>query len=255
MTDAQGSRPRLTRGEQQARTRRELVLSALGHFTQHGYHGARLDLIAADAGYSKGAVYSNFADKAELFLAVLDHNLSQVNPDMWDPVRHAGSHGIEQPVTPEPSEDERSEGDPTEAEAAQGFGLATLEFIGSVGRDPVGREAIAVRLEALVDAFGAFAERSRPAEEPLSVGDVGALMAALDQGAAALGLGGVDIAPEVLAAGLHRLMDPAGAASGGPSTASTTYDAELVRDLITQVRSVVGDDSRQARDDEDPSSD
>jgi AcrR family transcriptional regulator len=35
-------------------------------------HGASLDEIAERAGYSKGAVYSNFAGKDELFLAVLD---------------------------------------------------------------------------------------------------------------------------------------------------------------------------------------
>ena len=46
------------------------------NFSRDGYHGASLEEIADTAGFSKGAVYSNFGGKAELFLAVLDHNLS-----------------------------------------------------------------------------------------------------------------------------------------------------------------------------------
>ena len=43
-------------------------------FLERGFHGASLDEIAEEAGYSKGAVYSNFAGKDDLFLAVLDAN-------------------------------------------------------------------------------------------------------------------------------------------------------------------------------------
>jgi AcrR family transcriptional regulator len=54
------------------RTRAELVETARLTFLERGFHGASLDEIAERAGYSKGAVYSNFASKDELFLAVLD---------------------------------------------------------------------------------------------------------------------------------------------------------------------------------------
>ena len=39
---------------------------------QRGFHGASLDDIADAAGYTKGAVYSNFAGKDDLYLALLE---------------------------------------------------------------------------------------------------------------------------------------------------------------------------------------
>ena len=41
-------------------------------FAERGYHGASLDEVAAVAGFSKGAVYSNFKNKEDLFLALLE---------------------------------------------------------------------------------------------------------------------------------------------------------------------------------------
>jgi AcrR family transcriptional regulator len=41
-------------------------------FLERGFHGASLEEISARAGFSTGAVYSNFASKDDLFLAVLD---------------------------------------------------------------------------------------------------------------------------------------------------------------------------------------
>jgi AcrR family transcriptional regulator len=63
---------RLTRIERKERTRADIVAAARESFLHHGFHGASLDLIAEDAGYSKGAVYSNFESKDDLFLAILD---------------------------------------------------------------------------------------------------------------------------------------------------------------------------------------
>ena len=44
-------------------------------FRRRGFHGTSLDEVAESAGFSKGAVYSNFAGKDELFLALLDREL------------------------------------------------------------------------------------------------------------------------------------------------------------------------------------
>jgi len=63
---------RLTQAERRQRTQTDLVATAHEVFLERGFHGASLDEIAERAGYSKGAVYSNFAGKDELFLAVLD---------------------------------------------------------------------------------------------------------------------------------------------------------------------------------------
>jgi AcrR family transcriptional regulator len=68
---------RLTHAERKERTRSGLVTAGLRVFLERGFHGASLDDIAEQAGYSKGAVYSNFAGKDELFLAVLDAQFEQ----------------------------------------------------------------------------------------------------------------------------------------------------------------------------------
>src|SRR4051812_9267257 len=68
---------RLTQAQRKERTQGELAATALEVFLERGFHGASLDEIAERAGYSKGAVYSNFAGKDELFLAVLDANFEQ----------------------------------------------------------------------------------------------------------------------------------------------------------------------------------
>ena len=62
----------LTRKERQAQTREELVAAAAKVFARRGYHKATVDEIAAEAGMTSGAVYSNFAGKEELFLAIAD---------------------------------------------------------------------------------------------------------------------------------------------------------------------------------------
>jgi AcrR family transcriptional regulator len=63
---------RVTRAERQARTRADLLAAARRVFLRRGFHGASLEEIAQEAGYTKGAVYSNFADKDALYLAVLE---------------------------------------------------------------------------------------------------------------------------------------------------------------------------------------
>src|SRR5262245_17031474 len=64
--------PRLSRAESQARTRDKLLAVARTSFLRDGYAATSLDKIAEAAGFSKGAVYSNFANKDELCLAVID---------------------------------------------------------------------------------------------------------------------------------------------------------------------------------------
>lgn len=65
---------RLTREENQALTRSRLLSVAKQHFARDGYAASSLDRIAEEAGFSKGAVYSNFSGKEELFLGVLEEH-------------------------------------------------------------------------------------------------------------------------------------------------------------------------------------
>ena len=63
---------RKTRVETQAETRAQLVKTARRLFFDDGYRPTSLEKVADAAGYSKGAVYSNFRNKDELCAAVLD---------------------------------------------------------------------------------------------------------------------------------------------------------------------------------------
>jgi TetR/AcrR family transcriptional regulator, transcriptional repressor of aconitase len=64
-------RKRLTREESQAQTRAALIAVGRKHFLRYGLGGAVAEKIAEDAGYSRGALYSNFDGKEELFVAVM----------------------------------------------------------------------------------------------------------------------------------------------------------------------------------------
>jgi AcrR family transcriptional regulator len=70
-------RTALTRADRQARTREELVEAADRLFTANGFHATSLDAIADAAGYTKGAVYSNFASKEDLFFAVYERRVER----------------------------------------------------------------------------------------------------------------------------------------------------------------------------------
>lgn len=63
---------RLSRSESQARTRRLLVETARTMFLRDGYAATSLEKVAEEAGFSKGAVYSNFDGKDDLCLEVLE---------------------------------------------------------------------------------------------------------------------------------------------------------------------------------------
>ena len=68
---------RLTRAEQAERNRVLVLDAARQVFLARGYHNATLEQIADEAGFSKGVVYSQFASKADLFLALLDTRIAE----------------------------------------------------------------------------------------------------------------------------------------------------------------------------------
>ena len=71
------SRRRLTRAEAKARTRDQLLDAAARVFAQRGYAGASVEEIAESAGYSTGALYSNFESKEQLFLELMSAKRSR----------------------------------------------------------------------------------------------------------------------------------------------------------------------------------
>jgi AcrR family transcriptional regulator len=65
---------------QQARTeatRRKLLQAAEEVFARDGFEAARLEDIAAEAGYTRGAFYANFESKEDIFFALLEHWVAQ----------------------------------------------------------------------------------------------------------------------------------------------------------------------------------
>ena len=70
-------RTALTRADRQAQTRDELIAAADDLFTRNGFHATSVDAVADAAGYTKGAVYSNFASKEDLFFAVYERRVDR----------------------------------------------------------------------------------------------------------------------------------------------------------------------------------
>jgi AcrR family transcriptional regulator len=61
-----------TRADRRNQTRAELIAVAERRFGADGYHATSLDAVADEAGFTKGAVYSNFSSKEDLFFAVYE---------------------------------------------------------------------------------------------------------------------------------------------------------------------------------------
>jgi AcrR family transcriptional regulator len=66
----------LSRREKQEHTRSCLIKAATRVFARRGLGEASIDEVAEEAGYTKGAFYSNFKNKEELFLAMLDEKFA-----------------------------------------------------------------------------------------------------------------------------------------------------------------------------------
>src|ERR1700716_2007314 len=90
--------PRMTREQSKANTRERLLDAARSVFARHGFHGASVEEIASEAGFSTGALYSNFDGKEDLFLVLMEREIEE----------HARE--IEEAVSERESVSERAEG-------------------------------------------------------------------------------------------------------------------------------------------------
>jgi AcrR family transcriptional regulator len=68
---------RRSREEQQAATRESVLAAATAIFLANGFHGTTIAEVASAAGFTSGAIYSNFASKEDLVLAVLDRHAAE----------------------------------------------------------------------------------------------------------------------------------------------------------------------------------
>ncbi len=82
---ATGRRP--TQADRSARTRSALLASAAKELSRYGYGNLILERVAAEAGYTRGALYHQFTDKEDLALAVLDWVNENWMREVGDPAR------------------------------------------------------------------------------------------------------------------------------------------------------------------------
>jgi AcrR family transcriptional regulator len=82
---------RLSRAQRREQTRQELISAAEASFVSRGFHASSVDEVAERAGYTKGAVYSNFASKEDLFFAVYERRVEQVLTEVVPDLRQLGA--------------------------------------------------------------------------------------------------------------------------------------------------------------------
>lgn len=119
-------------GRRRAATREQVLSSAETGFLERGFHGASVEWLASRAGYTTGAIYSSFRDKAGLFLAVLERR-HHAQIEMWRAAAAADDAELAvAELIKEQLEDPRY---------LQWF-IAYHEFLASAMRDPELRSAL-----------------------------------------------------------------------------------------------------------------
>ncbi|WP_217180093.1 TetR/AcrR family transcriptional regulator [Streptomyces sp. AC495_CC817] len=135
---------RLSRVESQGRTRERLVATARQLFLSHGYAATSLSDVAETAGYSKGAVYSNFRSKDHLCLAALDDIRAEQLALLTDAVM--GEAGIEDRLAAFAAWAEAHIGD-------EAWTTLEVEFLTSARHDDELRREITTRVAAVREAL------------------------------------------------------------------------------------------------------
>jgi AcrR family transcriptional regulator len=128
---------RLTREQSKANTRERLLDAARSVFASSGFHGASVEEIASRAGFSTGALYSNFDGKEDLFLVLMEREIEE------------HSREIAAAVAKRPSVAERATGGAavwmTMIEREPELLLLFMEFWAYGVRDPDVRPKVAAR--------------------------------------------------------------------------------------------------------------
>src|SRR3984893_10385253 len=82
---------RMTREQSKANTRERLLAAARSVFARSGSHGAWVEEIASKAGFSTGALYSNFDGKEDLFLVLMEREIDEHAREISEAVRERAS--------------------------------------------------------------------------------------------------------------------------------------------------------------------
>ena len=145
---------RLSRAQQNDRNRALLLAAALRVFLARGYHAATLEQIADEAGFSKGAVYSRFGSKADMFLALLTDRIAVRAAQNASAVAELASSGTVAGLIELAWQAER---------ATPGWRLLVTEFRVLAARDPALNRryatAHATTVDGIASVLSAMAER------------------------------------------------------------------------------------------------
>jgi AcrR family transcriptional regulator len=159
-------RKRRTQAERREETREQVLAAAARVFAKRGFHGTSLEAVAEEAGFSRGAVYYNFADKEELFLELLDRRCAERAQDLRELFAggddDVASTSRQAQVAADRALDAMT-GDPE-------WRALYHEFLAQAARDPAFRRRFARRVgemrRALVEIV---VERSRPVGDALGM--------------------------------------------------------------------------------------
>jgi AcrR family transcriptional regulator len=169
----------LTRRQRQALTRERLLEVAAEVFAERGYRATSLERIAEQAGFSKGAVYSNFAGKEELVLELLDrhfvHRLDRLQEDLL-----AAEETIEARVRTISGWWEGLAGE-------QAWGILLVEFASSTRDNEAVQQQLAARQQMILSFVTGIVEgeiERFDLDLPLSASDVAAVLVSLGSGLA-----------------------------------------------------------------------
>ncbi|HEX3511609.1 MAG TPA: TetR/AcrR family transcriptional regulator [Solirubrobacteraceae bacterium] len=80
--ESRAAAQRLTREQSRAHTREKLLAAARTVFARSGFHGASVEEIASEAGFSTGALYSNFDGKEDLFLELMEREIEEYSREI-----------------------------------------------------------------------------------------------------------------------------------------------------------------------------
>jgi AcrR family transcriptional regulator len=162
-------------------TRSHLLDAAERIFIERGFHDASIDEVAAAAGFTKGAVYSNFKNKADLFIALTERR--------WDQQVAAVRQALAEAVSLAADERSRRFTQLTGELLLEDrdWALLSLEFFVYAARNDEARRRLAARYRTDRDTLAALiqAELDRMgAASPLPVEDLAATFLALFNGIA-----------------------------------------------------------------------
>ncbi len=201
---------RISRAESQARTRALLLEAGNELFAAHGYHSVSVEAIAERAGFTRGAFYANFADKADLFMTALEE-LNQEEFDVLKSELRPSERNIEVFVR---SVERTFAG-------SELLGQALAEFRASVASTPEYAARLSARYQAVREQVGRLvleiAEELGTALTVPADDFAVAAMALMDGFVLHRQMDGGTMSPELLARSLEMLW--AGATTAGDTDA------------------------------------